>query len=63
MNTKGYRTLTFALLLGIFGAVEATLPGLQKLISPEMYGYGTVLVSVVVAVLRFVTTTAVGDSK
>ena len=48
------KTISFAAVLGMFGAVQATLPGLQ--IDPEVYGYINMGVAVAIAYLRFVTT-------
>lgn len=56
---KGYRTLIFAVLLAAFGAVQATLPAVQKFMTPEMYGLTSVGIAVVVAVLRVVTSTPI----
>lgn len=56
---KGYRTLIFAVLLAAAGALQATFPALQAHITPELYGYATVAIAVIVGVLRAVTDTGV----
>lgn len=56
---KGYRTLLFALLLAVAGAVQATLPAVQKYVTPELYGWATMGVAVLVAIFRIATDTAV----
>jgi len=48
------KMINLAAVLGIFGAVQATLPSLQ--IDPEVYGYINMGVAVAIAYLRFVTT-------
>jgi hypothetical protein len=53
------RTMWFALLLVIFGALEAGFPYLQSVIDPQYYGVILVAIGVIVAILRFVTTTPI----
>ena len=48
------KTINFAAVLGMFGAVQAALPSLQ--IDPEVYGYINMGVAVAIAYLRTVTT-------
>lgn len=54
---KGYRTLIFAMLLAAFGALQLALPGVQQHIDPQWYGWIFLAVSVIVAVLRVITST------
>lgn len=53
------KTMWFSLLLVIFGAIEAGFPYLQTIIDPQYYGILLVGIGVVVAVLRFITTSPV----
>jgi len=55
------KTINFALILAAFGAAQANLPAVQAFVTPEAYGYITLGIAVVVAVLRSVTTTALAD--
>jgi hypothetical protein len=50
------KTLMFAALLAAFGAAQSTLPAVRDFVSPDLYGYITLAVAVLVAVLRVVTT-------
>jgi hypothetical protein len=50
------RTMWFALLLVVFGALEAGFPYLQSVIEPQYYGSILVAIGVIVAILRYVTT-------
>jgi uncharacterized membrane protein (DUF106 family) len=54
------RTMLFALSLAIFGVLEASMGVLNSLLTPIMgpaaFGVFTVAVSVIVAVLRVITT-------
>lgn len=55
------KTMIFALLLAMFGALQATLPALDGVISQGAYGYITVATGVIVAGLRVVTTQPLKD--
>ena len=50
------RTLWFSFLLVIVGAVADTLPAIQAFINPEIYGYTLMVVGLICAILRFITT-------
>lgn len=50
------KTMWFSLLLVIFGALEAGFPYLQAIIDPQYYGALLVIIGIIVAVLRFITT-------
>jgi hypothetical protein len=56
MKARKSKTMWFALLLVIFGAIEAGFPYLQNVIDPKYYGTILMAIGVIVAVLRFVTT-------
>jgi hypothetical protein len=60
---KKSRTLDFAALLAIFGAIQVALPDLLNVweIPARWAGLVTLLVSALVAWLRYKTTTAVGE--
>jgi len=53
------RTLDTAALLGIFGAVQVTLPGLG--LDPAISGYVNMAMAVLIAYLRHKTTGPVGE--
>ena len=50
------RTMWFSLLLVIFGALFDNFSYIQNLIDPRYYGFGYIIIGVIVAVLRFITT-------
>jgi len=50
------RTMWFSLALVIFGALLDNFSYIQSFIDPKYYGVGYIIVGVIVAVLRFVTT-------
>lgn len=54
------RTLMFALLLAVFGVLEASMGVLNSvltpIVGPAAFGVFTVVVSIIVAVLRVITT-------
>jgi hypothetical protein len=56
MNALKSKTINFALLLAALGAAQANLPMVQAFVTPEVYGYLTLAIAVVVAVLRAITT-------
>lgn len=56
---KKSRTLDAAALLGIFGAIQATLPGLG--LDPSTVGYINMGLAVAIAYLRFKTNGPVGQ--
>jgi hypothetical protein len=60
LTIKGYRTVIFAVILAILGAAQVLLPNLQGVITPELYGYITFGIGVMIAGLRAVTTTPLG---
>lgn len=56
MKARKSKTMWFALLLVVFGAIEAGFPYLQTVIEPAYYGSILIFIGVIVAVLRFITT-------
>lgn len=50
------KTMLFAMLLAIFGALQASQTSLIPFMSQEVYGIFTILISIIVALLRIVTT-------
>lgn len=55
------RTIQFALLLATFGAIEANMGLLQNVLTPDLFGYFSIVIGVIVAILRVITTTALSD--
>jgi hypothetical protein len=60
---KQSRTLDLAALTAIVGTLVVTLPQLQAIITPEVYGIAFVVLSVVQAWLRSKTTTPIGQKN
>lgn len=50
------KTMLFAMLLAIFGALQASQTVFIPFLSQEIYGIFTILISIIVALLRIVTT-------
>jgi len=50
------KTLIFALILAIFGVVEMNVKVFSVYMTPQMFGFFSIGISVIVAVLRIVTT-------
>jgi len=55
------KTLWFALALAIFGVIEMNVKVFSAYIGPELFGLFSILVSVIVAVLRVLTTTPLSE--
>ena len=53
------KTIIFSILVAIFGVLQMNLDILKGLMTDKMYGIAFIVISVVVAVLRAITTTAV----
>lgn len=49
------KTMVFSAILAGLGAIQIALPGLVEALSPQAYGWATLVVAVLVAVLRAVT--------
>ena len=54
------KTLIFSVLLTVFGIIQQNIPMLQDSLK-DKYGYVFIIVSVVVALLRMVTTQALSE--
>lgn len=54
------KTMWFALALVILGALMDNLSYIQHLIAPEYYGLVMIGIGIIVAILRFITTDAIG---
>lgn len=61
MKARKSKTMWFAFALVVFGAIEAGFPYLQTVIDPAYYGVLLMLIGVIVAILRFVTTQPIGN--
>ena len=55
------RTMWFSLALVILGALYDNFSYIEQLIDPRLYGVLLIFIGIVVAVLRFVTTTSLDD--
>lgn len=55
------KTILFALLLAIFGAVQASMGVFSAYMTPEVFGWFSMGVGVIVAVLRVLTTVPLQD--
>lgn len=55
------RTMWFSFLLVVFGALLDNFSYLQNVIDPKYYGVILVVIGIVVAVLRFITTQPMRD--
>jgi hypothetical protein len=51
----------FSLLLVIFGALFDNFSYIQNLIDPRYYGFGYIVIGIIVAILRFITTQPLED--
>lgn len=56
MKARQSRTMWFSLALVIFGALFDNFTYLQSIIDPKYYGALLVIIGVIVAILRFITT-------
>lgn len=55
-NIVKSKTMMFALALAIFGVLEMNLKVFAPHLSPEFFGWFSILISVIVAILRVFTT-------
>ena len=55
------RTMWFSLALVILGALYDNFSYIEQLIDPRLYGILLISIGIIVAVLRFVTTTSLED--
>ena len=61
MRAQKSKTMWFALALVILGFVADNFNYVQNIIDPRYYGISYIIIGVVVAVLRFVTTQPIRD--
>ena len=54
------KTMWFALTLVILGALMDNLSYLQNIIDPQYYGVIMIAIGIIVAILRFISTDAIG---
>jgi hypothetical protein len=50
------RTMWFSFALVVFGALLDNFSYIQGLIDPKYYGFGYIVIGIIVAILRFITT-------
>jgi hypothetical protein len=55
------RTMQFALALAVFGVIETQIHLFSQFMSPEVFGLFNVLIAVIVAALRVITTVPLKD--
>lgn len=55
------KTIIFGFILTLLGAIQINLPSAQAAFDPVTYGIITAVIGVLVIVLRFYTTTSIGD--
>lgn len=56
MKVHRSKTMWFSLALVVLGALMDNFSYIQDLIDPKYYGFGYIVIGVIVATLRFVTT-------
>lgn len=56
MRVHKSKTMWFSLALVVFGALFDNLPQIQNAIDPKYYGILIIVIGIIVAVLRFITT-------
>ena len=61
MNALKSKTMWFSLLLAVFGAVQVGWGLIDDFLSPRAAGFGAVIVAVIVAILRVLTTKPLED--
>lgn len=55
------RTMWFSIALVIFGALFDNFSYVQNLIDPRYYGFGYIIIGIIVAILRFLTNKPLED--
>jgi hypothetical protein len=55
------KTMIFAVLLAVLGVLQASMDVFTAYLTPQGVGIATMIVSMVVAVLRILTTTSLGE--
>ena len=61
MRARKSKTMWFAFALVVLAAIEAGFPYLQTILDPAYYGVLLMVIGIVVAVLRFITTEPLRD--
>ena len=61
MKAHKSKTIWFSFALVVFGALFDNFSYVQNLIDPRFYGFGYIIIGIIVAVLRFLTTKPLGD--
>ena len=61
MKAHKSKTMWFSLLLVILGALMDNISYLQNIIDPKYYGILLVVIGIVVAILRFITTQPINE--
>jgi len=56
MRVRKSKTMWFALALTVLGSLFELFPYLQSFLDPRFYGISLVVIGIIVAVLRFLTT-------
>jgi hypothetical protein len=56
MKAHRSKTMWFSLALVVLGALMDNFSYIQDLIDPKYYGFGYIVIGIIVATLRFVTT-------
>lgn len=59
MKAHRSKTMWFSLALVIFGALFDNFSYVQNLIDPQYYGISLIAIGIIVAVLRFITTSPI----
>ena len=55
MKAHRSKTMWFSVALVIFGALFDNFSYIQNLIDPKYYGYGYIIIGIIVAILRYAT--------
>ena len=55
------KTMWFSFLLVIFGAIFDNYSNLQSFLDPKIYGFGYIIIGIIVAILRFLTNKPLDD--
>lgn len=50
------KTIWFSIILAIFGVLEASTQYLQDMIDPKLFGFVVIVIGMITAILRVVTT-------
>lgn len=56
MNSLKSKTILFAILLSVLGTLQQSQELVTKLVGPENTGYVVIVIAIIVAILRIVTT-------